>query len=55
MKAFKEPEMDIVYFTEKDVIVASNPCGCVDCGVCPPGKNDCACYDWTHSYSPKNE
>lgn len=50
MKAFKVPEMEIVYFSERDVIVASTPCVCVDCNICPPGKNDCGCYDFTHTY-----
>ena len=54
MKAFKVPVAEIICLDHKDVISTSD-CRCVDCTVCPTGKNDCACYDFTHSYSPTNE
>lgn len=52
MKAFKVPQVEIILFEQRDIITTSK---CDDCGVCPAGKNDCRCYDFTHSYSPTNE
>lgn len=43
MKKFEIPMVEVVYFGQKDVITTST-CRCVDCDICPPGKNDCK-YD----------
>ena len=50
MKKFVAPEAEVVHFVKKDVIATSG-CVCVECTVCPPGKNDCGCYDFSHSYT----
>ena len=44
MKKFIVPEVEMVYFEQKDIISTSQ-CRCVDCTVCPPGKDDCKYYD----------
>lgn len=44
MKVFNAPKAEIVIFGKDDVI-ATSTCTCVDCTVCPDGKNDCTCYD----------
>ncbi len=44
MKAFRAPQSEVIYFEQKDVIATSG-CVCVDCTVCPAGKNNCGCYD----------
>ncbi len=49
MKKFVVPEVEIVYFGQKDIITASNPCVCVECTICDYGKNDCSCYDFPAS------
>ena len=47
MKKFMVPEVEVVRFNQKDVIVAST-CVCVDCpDGCPEGKNNCQCVDFT--------
>lgn len=43
MKEFMKPEVEIVYFNQKDIITES-PCPCVQCGVCPEGDH-CPKYD----------
>lgn len=45
MKQFNTPEITIIRFDQTDIISTST-CVCVDCTVCPPGKNDCGCYDF---------
>ena len=50
MKEFKAPKLEVVYFNQNDVIATSD-CRCVTCTICPPNKNDCACYDFTGSYT----
>jgi hypothetical protein len=45
MKTFKVPEVEVVYFGQKDVIATSSACVCVDCQECPEGKDNCRCYD----------
>ena len=54
MKAFKAPLVQVLHFDGMDIITSST-CGCVDCSVCPPGKNDCHCYDFSNSYDSTNE
>lgn len=49
MKKFMVPEVEIVYFGQRDVIATSVPCTCVDCTICDPGKNDCSCYEFPAS------
>lgn len=44
MKKFEIPMVEIVYFDQKDVI-ATSVCGCVECTVCPEGKNNCPTHD----------
>jgi len=44
MKVFEVPEFEVVHFSRQDVITAS--CTCVDCTICPPGKNNCMCFDF---------
>lgn len=44
MKKFEIPMVEVVSFDQKDVIATSN-CRCVDCGVCPPGKDNCEYVD----------
>lgn len=46
MKQFEAPEMQVIHFGKQDIIAAS--CVCVDCGECPPGSNNCPCYDFNH-------
>lgn len=48
MKEFKAPEITVVHFDQKDVILTSS-CACVECKVCPPESNDCPCYDFPSS------
>lgn len=46
MKKFENPMVEIVYFDQKDVIATSPVvCTCVECTICPDGKNDCSLYD----------
>ncbi len=49
MKQFEMPKVEIVYFKQVDIITLS--CTCVDCSVCPEGKDDCRCYDFAGSYT----
>lgn len=50
MKTFEVPVIEIVRFSKEDTIATSS-CLCVDCTVCPPGKNDCMCYDFGGGYT----
>ena len=45
MKKFVIPEAEVIRFVKKDIITESD-CGCVDCTICPSGKNDCPGYDF---------
>lgn len=45
MKVFVIPEVEVVSFSQKDII-STSVCRCVDCTICPPGKNNCTCYDF---------
>lgn len=54
MKAFEVPSMVVVRFDKKDIVTASS-CWCDSCTVCPDGKNDCRCYDFSGYYNPSNE
>ena len=45
MKKFEVPEVETVYFEQKDIITESVPCGCVECTVCPDGKDNCTMDD----------
>lgn len=51
MKKFVVPNVEVVRFNQRDVIVTST-CVCVDCpSPCPEGSNDCKCVDfpqWTN-------
>lgn len=44
MKKFETPMVEIVYFDQKDVI-ATSTCPCVECDICPEGKNSCPLHD----------
>ena len=46
MKVFEVPAVEVVHFDQKDVIVTSIPCKCVDCGECGDDKNNCPCNDF---------
>lgn len=54
MKAFETPDLEIIRFGQES-IVATSPCWCNACRVCPDGKNDCECYDFAGKYDPTNE
>jgi hypothetical protein len=43
MKKFVVPEVEVVYFEQKDVIATSATCA--ECGVCPEGKDNCRLDD----------
>ena len=45
MKAFKVPEVEVIYFRSSENIITASNCDCVDCGTCPEGNNDCPCVD----------
>ena len=52
MKMFQVPEVELVRFDQKDVIATSSLCpGCDTCTICPEGKNDCRCYDFSGTYN----
>ena len=44
MKVFKIPAMEIIHFGRENVV--STSCGCVDCGECLEGKDNCHCDDF---------
>lgn len=44
MKEFEVPQFEVVYFIKNDIITAS--CRCVDCTVCPEGKDNCPHVDF---------
>lgn len=44
MKKFEIPMVEIVYFDQKDVI-ATSVCTCVECTICPEGKDSCPRHD----------
>lgn len=46
MKEFLVPEVEVIRFAQKDVI-ATSVCTCVDCQVCPEGKDNCQCVDFS--------
>lgn len=48
MKDFEIPELEVVRFEKKDIIVTST-CVCVDCKECPAGKNNCECNDFAYA------
>ena len=54
MKTFKAPVVQIIRFDRMDIITASQ-CACDACTVCPEGKNDCRCYDFSGLYDTTNE
>ncbi len=47
MKQFEAPEMQVIHFGKQDIIATSSTCGCVECGECPPGSNNCQCVEFT--------
>lgn len=55
MKAFKIPAMQVIRF-EQGNIVSTSVCRCVNCTVCPEGKDNCFCVDFcTTNYSGSDE
>ena len=44
MKKFEIPEIEVVHF-EKDDVISTSTCVCVDCKECPPGSNNCRYHD----------
>lgn len=48
MKEFKNPEIEVVYFNQDDVI-ATSLCPCDKCPDCEDGKNHCPCFDFAWS------
>ena len=45
MNAFDTPAFELVHFEKEDVIVTSS-CTCVDCTTCPSGSNNCESVDF---------
>lgn len=45
MKKFEIPELEIVKFNQKDIIITST-CECVECPECPE-QDSCPYKDWT--------
>ena len=54
MKKFEVPTLEVVRFNQKDILTTSS-CWCDACTVCPEGKNDCMCFDFSGRYDPTNE
>ena len=56
MKAFEAPCVDVVRFTQSDVVVCSCPtdCECVECLPCEHG-NDCKWFDTCPTYCAKDK
>ncbi len=48
MKTFENPVVEVVRFESRDIITASYTCRCVDCTVCPEGKDNCPCVDFNN-------
>lgn len=53
MKEFKQPEVEVVHFTNADVLTSS-PCAtdgnCKPCPGCPPGSDECVYYETCPKY-----